>query len=494
MSGYVWTDRRVRRALDLAVERADEELAYAGVTTDSRAVEEGELFVALRGERFDGHDFVADAVAAGAAGAVVSRPVAGAEGVPIYPVDDTLEALGSLARHRRRALDVPVIAVTGSSGKTTTRALLQGALAVDRRVHATRGNLNNRIGLPLTLLDAPDDADVVVLEMGTNEPGEIEALTGIAEPGYGIVTTVSESHLEKLASLEGVLEEKLSLLRGLRPPRFGVVSDEPPELAGAARKTGATIRVAGWSDRADADLRPSEPESDSKGRFHFRWRDETVTLRIPGRHAVLDAVLALAVAEELGVDPGDAARGVGSVEPMPMRGEVRTVGALTLIVDCYNANPESVDAALELLSTFPELGRRVAVLGTMLELGDRSPELHREVLRRATEGAVDVVVAVGGFARAARELRDAGLVDDGPRVVAVDEAEEAYPALAAELEGGEVVLLKASRGVALERLIPRLEEEFGSDGEGEPAERDDANGTGAAEAEEADTAGEDGEG
>jgi len=459
---YPWTDRAVREALGMSLGRVDDEVEFAGVSTDSRSVGPGDLFVALSGDRFDGHDFVADAAAAGASGAVVSRPVAGANGIRLYPVQDTLVAFGKLARHRRRALTAPVVAVTGSSGKTTTKELLNGALSRTYRVHATPMNYNNRVGLPRTLLDAPQNVQVVVVEMGTNEPGEIEILTEIAEPGYGVITTVSEAHLEKLGSLEGVLVEKLSLIRGLREPGVGVVSDQPPVLAKRAREIRGPVRVAGWSDEADEDLRPVEPEADARGCFHFQWKGEGVTLRIPGRHAVLDALLALAVADELGVEPDDAARGIGDVEALDMRGEIRSVGSLTVILDCYNANPESVRASLELLATHPELGSRVAVLGSMLELGGASAALHAEALEDAVGRPLDLIVAVGHFAVAARTL---GLTDreESPRVLAVDEAEEAYSALLPELKGGEVVLLKASRGVELERLVPLLEWDFGTD-------------------------------
>ena len=210
---FVWTDDQVRTALHV-VPQEDCSLIFTGISTDSRTTREGSLFVALYGDNFDGHDFVSDALGRGARGAVVARPIE-ADGACVYPVEDTLLALGQLAGHRRSRLDAVVVGITGSSGKTATKEMTRAAIEGSRRVHATPENLNNRIGLPLTLLDAPDDAEVVVLEMGTNEPGEIAALTRIAEPRIGIVTTVSESHIEKLESLEGVLDEKLDLLRGL---------------------------------------------------------------------------------------------------------------------------------------------------------------------------------------------------------------------------------------------------------------------------------------
>ena len=456
--GYVWSDAEVREALGLRPD-SSRDVEYTGVTTDSRAAGEGDLYVALVGERFDGHEFVADALAAGARGAVVSRSVAGADRTILYPVDDTLAALGRLALHRRRRLTVPVVGVTGSSGKTTTKELLAGALGSTLRVHATKGNLNNQIGLPTTLLRTPLDAEVVVAEMGTNEPGEIAILTAIGEPDVSVLTTVGESHLEKLGSVEGVLKEKLDILRGLRPGGRGVVGDQPRALPMAAREVRPDVRVAGWTDLADEDLRPVDARADEEGRYTFVWRDARVSLRMPGRHAVQNALLALAVAEILGVPAEAAARGVGAVEAGSMRGEVRRLGGLTLLLDCYNANPQSVRASLETLEG--RRGRKVAVLGSMLELGASSGKLHADVLRDALGRKLDAVVATGAFARAA-----AGAVPEregaGPELIAAEEPDEAYRLLRPRLAGDEVVLLKASRGVALERLVPLLEEDFGA--------------------------------
>lgn len=460
-AAFTWTDAEVRRALGLAAGRSGPLADFTGVRTDSRKVKPGDLFVALVGESFDGHDFVAVAVAGGATGAVVSRPAGQGKprpgGVTYYEVEDTLVALGRLAAHRRAALTVPVVGITGSVGKTSTKDFTRGALGAQLTVHATTGNLNNRIGLPMTLLTTPAEAEVVVLEMGTSEPGEIRALAEIARPTHGILTTVAESHLERLGSVEGVLEEKLDLVRGIAAGGTAVVGDTPAMLPERARALRPGTRVAGWTERADADLRPVDVRVDASGKHGFEWRGERVALAVPGRHLVTNAILALAVAELLGVDPARAAAGVSAVQPGWMRGETTRVGGLTLLLDCYNANPASTRAALDLLELQASAPRRVAVLGSMLELGPGSDHLHAEVLAYALTRGVDVVVATGLFASAAERI---AAVRGGPRLVAAETLAEAYPLLKAELRGEEVVLLKGSRGVALESLVPRLREDF----------------------------------
>ena len=418
--------------------------------------------MAIAGERFDGHDFVSDALSLGAAGVVVSHASGAEPPVPVYPVADTLVALGDLARHRRREHRGQVVAITGSSGKTTTKELLRGALNRSYRVHASPSSLNNRIGLPLTLLGAPDEAEVVVLEMGTNEPGEIEVLTAIAEPDIGAVTTVSDGHLEKLGSLEGVFREKLALIAGLEGRGAAVVGDQPPILAARARALHPNVRVAGWSSLADASLRPENAQPDPRGRYFFDWRNQRVHLQMPGRHAVYDALIALAVSDLLETPHGSAVRGLEEYVPRGMRGEQLHAGDLTLLLDCYNANPESVRAALDLLALIPAGGRRVAVLGSMLELGNRSDALHDQLLDEALSQAVDVVLALGEFAAAAERLRDAGRTGMETELLACPDPAEGYALLREHLEGNELILLKGSRGVALERLVPLIEADFGT--------------------------------
>ena len=461
MSAFRWTHERVCEALSPRDAPASAGAAFTGVSTDTRTLAEGELFVAIEGENFDGHDFVPAAAAAGATGVVVSRAVPVEASLPVYRVPDTLVALGALARHRRRRLSARVVAITGSSGKTTTKELLRGALQRSHRVHANRGNLNNRVGLPLTILDAPDTAEVLVLEMGTNEPGEIAALTAIAEPDIAAVTTVAHAHLEKLGCVEGVFREKLALIAGLGGRGAVVVGDRPPALPARARELHPNVRVAGWSASADADLRPRNAHADPRGRYFFDWRNQRVHLQVAGRHTVYNALIALALSDILQAPHGPAVRGLEQYRSRGMRGERLRAGDLTVLLDCYNANPQSVRAALDLLALIPAAGHRVAVLASMLELGDLSDGLHDEVLRTALSQSVDVVLALGDFASAAERLRAAGREDADTALLASVDATEGYSMLREHLRGDELILLKGSRAAALERLVPLIEADFG---------------------------------
>ena len=450
-AAFRWSDASVRRALGLP--GGDPARLYRCISTDTRTLGPGDVFVALEGDRFDGHAFVPEAVAAGCA-AVVSHRDPGAAEVTVYTVPDTLTALGDLALHRREQANIPVVGITGSSGKTTVKDMTVHAVSGSYDVHGTRGNENNRVGVPLTILSMPELTTVLVLEMGTNEPGEIAELARIARPTVGVVTTVSEAHTERLKDLRGVFAEKLDLLRALGPAGTAIVGDEPAELVDEARALRADVAVCGSTNRADPELGPVGGYGRRDGTYGFAWKGYPVTLRIPGSHNVDNALLALAVARALDVPAKEAAEGVSAVWPGAMRGEVRKVGGLTLLVDCYNANPAGVLAAVCALLAIGDEGRWVAVFGTMLELGERSAAIHRETLAAILQLDLDRVILTGGFARAARDFAD-------ERIEVIEELAELAWRLPRMVGPGDKVLLKASRGVRLERVIPALEYRFG---------------------------------
>lgn len=454
MSGY-WTDAKVREALGLD---GAEPVEFSGISTDTRTIEADALFVALEGERFDAHEFLKEAAETGARGAVVSRvPDDAPSGLVFYHVEDTLEALGRLAQMYRRSLDARVCAVVGSNGKTTTKELARAALETRYRVHATRGNLNNLIGVPLTLLSAPPESEALVIEAGTNSPGEIARLGEIIEPDAVIVTSIAEEHLEGLRDLAGVLEEETSILDTLPTDGVAIVAEDPVELPERARERAPKVRVAGWSERADEGLRAEQTELDDVGRASFRWRGHVVRLDVRGQINVRNALLALAIADEWGVAEADAVASLAEAGPPSMRSEVLRYGDLMVIADCYNANPASVEAAVDLLVSLPRRGGRVAVLGTMGELGPTSAALHRRTAEAVVDAELDLVVATGDFADAFGPLTDR--LDE--RLVRVEDPDGVYSVLADRLTGEETVLLKASRSVALERLLPKFEDDWG---------------------------------
>jgi UDP-N-acetylmuramoyl-tripeptide--D-alanyl-D-alanine ligase len=440
-----WTLDRVAAALEdlSAVNLPHGSDTFGRVWTDTRTIERGDLFVALIGERFDAHDFLSDAVARGATGVVVSRAAAARGlGVPVFEVSDTLVALGAIGRFRRRAWGKTVVGVVGTNGKTSTKELIRAALTSVYEVHATRGNLNNLIGVPLTLLSIPDGADVAVVEMGTNQPGEVPRLRAIVEPDITVVTSVAEEHLEGLGDLAGVLREELAAAEGVD---LAVVPASQPEVIDAARARARSVVSAGL-DAGDVRSTSWSVDPDGCGRLAL----DSVDIRLPlrGAHNLRNAMLALAVSRALGVSVEDAGRGLTAMSAPPMRVNWEQYPAATLINDAYNSNPGSAKAAIELLAHTGKGRQRVAVLATMLELGPQGPRLHDEVARAALDAGIDVVAAIGEFAAAFGRI-----APGDSRVIPADDAEGVWPTLSSRLAPDAVILLKGSRGMRLERLV-----------------------------------------
>lgn len=447
-----WTLDRLAEALagELVGARPLGTTRIGAIATDTRTLEKGDCFVALKGENFDAHDFLKDAVEKGAAALVIhdARRAQGL-GVSVFVVHDTLRALWSLAAFRRRAWGGhgrPIIAVAGSNGKTTTKELVNGALSTTFEVHATRGNLNNHVGVPLTLLSLDDAADLAIVEVGTNRPGEVAALGALVEPTVAIVTSIGEEHLEGLGDLNGVLREEVSICRGAAVAIFPA---SQPEIGVAAQQLAGRVISAGL-DRGD--VMPTRYDMSDDGFGSLTVGDVTVKLAIPGLHMLRNAMLAVAAADVCGIPREVALHGLSAVQPLPMRGVWRSVGRVTLINDAYNANPASMREAITLLDALKTSRQRVLVLGSMLELGAHSDALHREIAERALQSSAGIVAAVGEFRRAFEQLGN-----QNGRVVIADSVESLWPQLAPRLAGDAVLLLKGSRGVRLERLVPFIE-------------------------------------
>lgn len=423
------------------------------VLTDTRALVPGAWFCALRGERFDAYDFLDQAAAAGAGGCIVAKePPASWEGGAVV-VQDTTVALQDLGRFVRSQLQVPVVALSGSSGKTTTRSLIALALSPLGAVHQTVGNLNNHLGVPMTLLATPEEADVLVVEMGTSSPGEIRFLCELATPDLRLLVNVGPAHLEELGGLDGVAEEKGAMFATARPGDQVVVNLDDPRVA--ARPIPEGVRRWTYGRSAGADVRLVEAEIEpstlsTRATYAVGKGTHTVTLPAPGAHFAHNGAGAVACALALGVDAGAAVAALAGYAPvgMRLRAEPLPKGA-TALNDAYNANPQSMEASLRLLASLP--GRRVAVLGDMLELGPDEGHFHTETARLAGELGLDLVVLVGP-----RMSRAAPAVDGVPCWAAEDGLTLA-DRLADWIGPEDRVLFKGSRGARVERILHHLQ-------------------------------------
>ncbi|GAC1420654.1 MAG: UDP-N-acetylmuramoyl-tripeptide--D-alanyl-D-alanine ligase [Gemmatimonadaceae bacterium] len=450
MSAGFWTLDRIAAALaDQAIGKLPRGSAeLSGITTDTRKIGKGNVFVALRGERFDGHDYLRDAVRDGASGLVVSQlPKLDTLGVPIFEVRDTLVALGAVAHYWRRAWGggKTIVAVAGSNGKTSTKDLLKAALSRSYSVHATTGNLNNRIGVPLTLLGLPSETEVAVIELGTSLPGEVSILRDIVEPDIALVTSIAEEHLEGLGDLAGVLREEAAVYDGVA---VGIAPSAQPEIAEAARGRARRVVVAGLD--GNADVKPDRWEIGPDGLGMIEIAGTVVRPPVRGLHNLRNAMLALAVARECGVSCEDAALGIAGMPQPKMRSAWEQLGDVTLINDAYNANPGSTRAAIELLKGTGSGRQRVIVLGTMRELGAASAQCHADIAGLALASGADIVAGIGEFASALEKQ------NERERVITAPDVEDLWPQLEARLKRNAIILLKASRGVQLERLVPHL--------------------------------------
>jgi UDP-N-acetylmuramoyl-tripeptide--D-alanyl-D-alanine ligase len=451
-----------------------------GVSIDSRSTRPGDLFIALRGERFDGHEFVAAAFAAGASAAVVeSRGISGRDGtgvreaIPggkqIYEVDDTLAALGAVAREVRRKSGAMVFAVTGSAGKTSTKDLLGAMVSRVRRTVTTAANQNNEVGVPLTLLSLEPDSEAVIVEMGMRGHGQISALTQVAEPDVGIITNIYPVHLELLGTLEDIAEAKAEVVAGLKPGGVAVCPSDcgvlRPFVAEAGRRV-VSFGVGPAASEADVEC-ALEPRGGGAGcelRLRFGESEVRVETSYLPKHTLENVAAAAAACYAAGLPVGECAEGISDVRFARGRGQVMALPGLCVIDDTYNANPAAVRAALDELVRLAaeKKGRAVAVLGDMLELGPESTRYHREAGAYAAEVGVRALGGVGPLAQEMVEgyrerLGDRTKIDSDWTAGHVDSSEETS-SLVRGLRPGDVVLVKASRGVRLESMVSRIAE------------------------------------
>lgn len=428
------------------------------VATDTRRACAGALFVALRGERFDGHQFLQQAAARGAAAALVERASVRPPWppLPLVAVADTRRALAALAAHERSSSPIHVVAVAGSNGKTSTKDLLAAALRSRWRIVASEASFNNELGVPLTLLELEANTQAAVVEIGTNHPGELAPLVRLAAPGIGVLTSLGREHLEHFGGFDGVVEEEGWLAELL--PADGVLfaPDAGPGLdAALKRMRGRTVRVG---LRADSAWQLTSVRQTVAGTtFTVRgpapqWTGE-YTLRLLGRHQALNALFALGVGAELGLSPEDLAAGLATCQANRGRLQLRNGGDWTVLDDTYNANADSMQAALATVRELAGERRVVAVLGEMAELGAHGPSLHAEVGRCAAAQRMKVVIAVGAQAR---PLADAARAAGCPQVLEVPDGAAATETARGVVRPGDFVLVKASRAARLETVVEAL--------------------------------------
>jgi len=422
-----------------------------GYAFDSRLLKPGDLFFALKGEDRDGREFVASAQAGGAAAAVVSEKVDGvaADFIQIA-VDSPLDALQRLAVKARESIGAPVVAISGSNGKTTTKEMLANILSGTMNVFKSPGNFNNHIGVPLTILGAPRDSEVLVMELGSNHRGEIARLTQIARPHIGVLTNVGRAHIGFFGSVEEIANEKSDVLRNLEPGGTGVVNADDCVLGGALADIDAGLVT--FAVERQAQFRATGLKPLDGGGHAFTVAGQEVKIRIPGLHNVYNALAAIAAASLFEVDVRSSAEALESFEPV--RVKTISTSSITIMDDSYNANPDSVRAAADILSGTPA-SRRIFILGEMLELGGESERLHGEVGRMLAASGADILIGIGGRTRCAVEAAVSAGMDAGSALFFESKA-DAKTHISDLVMEGDVVLIKGSRLAGLEEICEFL--------------------------------------
>jgi len=425
------------------------EIGFTGISTDSRTIKKGDLFFALKGENYNGHDFISQAVANGAAGIVISEDLP-VEGVIVFKVEDTLGALGDLAAFYRRKFNIKSVAITGSNGKTTTKEMLAACLQTEYSTFKTAGNFNNLIGLPLTLFNLDESCEVGVFELGMSVPGEMTTLAKICQPQVGVFTNIAPAHLETMGSVDKIARAKYELVEQLPNDGVVILNNDDSFLSGWIEKISQKVITYGIEKEADFKVNGHTIITGSQSSFRINRID--CQINYPGKHNIYNAAAAIAAACCLGCNPQKLVKPLSELKAYHLRSEVFLSAGVVFIDDCYNANPVSMENAIDALADYRSGGRKVAVLGDMFELGDDREEFHIEIGYYLNLNKIDALFAYG-------ELSKFYMIKfQGEKKEHFKDKQELIKHLRQYLNQGDVVLVKGSRGMAMEEITIAFKE------------------------------------
>lgn len=436
----------------------DETSIITGVSTDSRSLNQGELFIPLIGENFDGHDFINVAKDKGAIAVLwqKTKPIPNVDMILIL-VEDTLTALQEMAKYYLHLVNPRVVGVTGSNGKTTTKDLLSSILSRRYVVHKTKGNLNNQIGLPLTILSMPANTEIAILEMGMSNLGEIELLSNIATPDLAIITNIGESHLEFLKTRENIAKAKLEITKGLKINGSVILLGDEPLLRNQVKEIKNKFHFIWVGKNQDNNIYPIRIEMDGNNHIEFEDNQNQIYhLPLLGTHNVINALMAIEVAKILDITKEDIQKGLSNIKITGMRLEkMKAKNGSTILNDAYNASPSSMKAGIELLASLQQYNKKIVVLGDMLELGGNAEKYHQEVGEFCHSLGVNYLITTGNLGKwIAKGAERSGM--DKEKIKFIEKLEEIIPVLMHESDKDTVILVKGSRGLHLEKVINRM--------------------------------------
>ncbi len=437
----------------------DDEILVSGISSDSRTIKEGELFIPIIGERFDGHDFISEAFKKGASACITNKTIKGTKEKVIVLVNDTTKALGDLAQYYRMKFKIPLVAITGSVGKTTTKDMAASVLGQKLNCLKTQGNFNNEIGLPFTLLNLDNFHEAAVIELGMRGFGEIKRLSMIAQPDIALITNIGISHMERLGSKQNILKAKLEILEGLNEKGILVLNGDDSLLRALDGLTEYDIRFYGIMDKADYNAYDIKSQGERGTVFNtvIEGYEYQVYVPLPGMHNIYNALAAIAVGIELNIPPEAVINGIAEAKASELRLNIMEIGDIKVINDAYNACPDSMKASLDILSEAEGKNKKIAVLGDMLELGENEKNEHVEIGRYAAGKNIDLIVTVGQIAlHIARGAVEAGF--EKSLVYTFENTDGALLFLYENIEKNDVILIKGSRYMKMEYIIEKLKE------------------------------------